>query len=325
MSDDAQARVLFIRQALAPCLEYSGKMPVRDLLQTAWLRLSMPTLMDAMAGLNINAALSLIESLEEGGRVDFALLDERLEKLYAEADVSEAAGQVELLTMHGAKGLQWDVVILPGLGHKGAGVDTPLLAFCEAPVAGGAVPLMAAKASTRQKDALYTLVRNIEKSKDNNELQRLLYVACTRPETHLHLLAHVSEHSGKAANGSLLHLLLAADEHCFGAQIYNIEANEHALASRPALQRMRCMPEAPANASEEHLEQETEFIWAGVEAAPVGNAVHAALQHIGEIGIEYWHDDHTQAELTRMTCLLIGEGLSGAVLKKASDRCAEGL
>ncbi|MDQ6996788.1 MAG: UvrD-helicase domain-containing protein, partial [Mariprofundus sp.] len=69
MSDDAQARVLFIRQALAPCLEYSGKMPVRDLLQTAWLRLSMPNLMDAMAGLNINAALSLIESLEEGGRV----------------------------------------------------------------------------------------------------------------------------------------------------------------------------------------------------------------------------------------------------------------
>jgi len=326
LSIDAQARITFIRQALQPCMAHSGKAPVRDVLQTAWLRLSMPSLIDATASLNVDAALALIESLQEGGRIDFSLLDERLEKLYAEADVAEAAGYVELMTMHGAKGLQWDVVILPGLGHKGAGIDMPLLAFSEVPVHGGAMPLLAAKASTRQKDALYSLINNVEKSKDNNELKRLLYVACTRPETTLHMLGHVSERQSEAASGSLLHLLLSADEYCFGAHIHRIDMTEHAaLASPPALQRMRCIPAALPVCSAPAHEQETEYVWAGAEAAPVGNALHAALQHVAEIGVEHWSDDHTQAEYGRMSRCLLAEGLSGRMLQLASGRCADGL
>jgi len=286
----------------------------------------MPALIDATASLNVDAALSLIESLEEGGRIHFALLDERLEKLYAEADVTEVAGQVELLTMHGAKGLQWDMVVLPGLGRRGAVANAPLLAFSEVPVAGGAVPLMAAKASTRQKDALYSLVNGIEKSKDNNELQRLLYVACTRPETSLHMLAHVSEGKAEAANGSLLQLLFSHDEHCFGAQLWHIEAaGEPSHASRVSLQRISCLPGGLPTLPEENSEQETEYIWAGPEAAPVGNALHAALQHVAQIGMEQWHDELTQAEFKRMSRMLIGEGLSGLMLEDASARCTNGL
>jgi len=326
LSIDAQARVMFIRQALAPCVEISGKAAVRDLLQTAWLRLSMPALIDATASLNVEAALSLIASLEEGGRIDFALLDERLQQLFAAPDASDAAGQVELLTMHGAKGLQWDVVILPGLGHKGANADAPLLAFSEVPNAGGTMLLMAAKASTRQKDALYTLVNNVEKHKDEHELQRLLYVACTRPETTLHMLGHVSESKGEATTGSLLQLLLNADEACFGAHICNIEGSEEFTAAiQIALQRISDLPDPSPTITEDDKEQETEYVWAGVEAAPVGNAVHAALQHVAEVGVEHWGEAHTQVELQRMSRLLIGEGLSGAMLKTASKRCAVGL
>lgn len=326
LSIDAQARIAFFRQALQPCLALSGKTPLRNLLQTAWRRLSMPALIDATASLNVDAALSLIESLEEGGRIHFARLDERLEKLYAEADITETAGQVELLTMHGAKGLQWDVVILPGLGRRSASGDTPLLAFSEVPVAGGAAPLMAAKASARQKDALYSLVNGVERSKDNHELQRLLYVACTRPETSLHMLGHVSESKAEAANGSLLQLLLSHDEHCFGAQLCHIEAaGEPPHASRISLQRISALPDALPLMLEENNEQETEYIWAGSEAAPVGNALHAALQHVAQIGMEHWHDKLTQAEFARMSRTLIGEGLSGLMLKDASIRCANGL
>jgi len=338
LSVDAQDRIASLGQALAPCLASSGKMPVRELLQMAWVRLSMPSLIDVTASQNVDTALSLIESLQEGGRVDFSLLDERLEKLYAAPDASEAAGQVELLTMHGAKGLQWDVVVLPGLGHKGANVDTPLLAFTEVPVPGGAMPLMAARASTRQKDALYSLVTKIENSKYNNELQRLLYVACTRPETTLHLLGHVSETKGEAATGSLLQLLLANDEACFGAQLCNIEAGEQsANTSQQTLQRVKdvaaiaplATPHQSANPhqtdNQTEIEVETEYVWAGVEAAPVGNAVHAALQQIAEIGIEHWGDMQTQTVLKRMFRMLVAEGLSGSVLETASARCADGL
>jgi len=333
LSIDAQARVQSIRVALAPCIAMSGKVSVRDMLQVAWLRLSMPALIDASASLNVDESMALVETLEQGGRVDFALLDERLEKLYAAPDVSEAAESVELMTMHGAKGLQWDVVILPGLGHKGANVDAPLLAFSEVPIEGGAMPLMAVKASTRQKDALYSLVNSVEKSKGHNELQRLLYVACTRSETTLHMLGHVSETKGEAATGSLLELLIGEDECCFGAQIFNIEADEDQLvtADRSSLERVGEPLDLLVLSTDRdvellnHHELETEYLWAGAEAAPVGNALHAALQHIADVGIEHWSDADLQRELEGITRMLIAEGLSGGLLKAASQRCADGL
>ncbi|MFQ5355285.1 MAG: UvrD-helicase domain-containing protein, partial [Mariprofundaceae bacterium] len=138
LSPDARERVIFVRKALEPCMAISGAVSVRDLLETAWQRLLMPSLTDATSSLNVSTTLELIGLLEEGGRIDFALLDGRLKKLYAAPDASDAAARVELLTMHGAKGLQWDVVILPGLGYGSAKSDTPLLAFSEVPVEGGA-------------------------------------------------------------------------------------------------------------------------------------------------------------------------------------------
>jgi len=326
LSVDAQARIAFLRQALRPCMISSGKVSVRDMLQSAWSRLAMPELIDATASQNVEAALALVESLEQGGRIDFALLDERLKKLYGAPDASEAAGQVELLTMHGAKGLQWDTVILPGLGHKGAAPDTPLLAFTEVAVCGGAMPLMAAKASTRQQDALYSLVNKIENSKYNNELQRLLYVACTRPEITLHLLGHVSESKGEAARGSLLHLLLSNNGTCFGAHLFDIESANTTVTSSPSvLQRVKAIPDVAPLIVDSQSEQETEYIWAGAEAAPVGNAMHAALQQIAATGIEHWNDDDTQTAIKRMSRMLIGEGLSGLMLKGALARCTDGL
>jgi ATP-dependent helicase/nuclease subunit A len=326
LNAETQVRLAFVRQALAPCLENSGKVPVRDLLETAWARLSMPAIVDEKTNLNIKAALELIESLEEGGRINFALLDEQLDQLYAAPDASAQAGQVELLTMHGAKGLQWDVVILPGLGHGGGRTDSPLLAFTEVPVPGGATPLIAAKAETRNKDALYSLVCSVEKNKYNNELQRLLYVACTRAKTSLHMLGHVSESKEQASSGSLLSLLLAGSEDCFGAHITSsAPVEQHENTERNALQRISRVPEITESIDEGGSEQETEYVWAGAEAAPVGNAVHAALQHVAEIGIENWNTENTDRVLAQMQRMLMADGLSGDMLETATTRCADGI
>jgi len=325
MSPDAQMRVVFVRNALAPCMSISGAVSVRDLLEMAWLRLSMPRMIDTTASLNVDSALALITSLEEGGRINFPLLDERLQKLYAAPDASEAA-QVELLTMHGAKGLQWDVVILPGLGYGGRQSDSPLLAFSDVPVAGGTRLLISPKPATRKDDPLYSFIRSIEKSKDNNELQRLLYVACTRCKTTLHMLGHLSGKREEATKGSLLHLLLAGGDDCFGAQLFPINpAEQHINPARKPLQRISCLPELPPEGRENLGEQETEYVWAGAEAAPVGNAVHAALQHVAEIGIENWSEEDTVEERSRISRMLMADGLSAEMLEAASTRCSDGL
>ncbi|MDQ6965430.1 MAG: UvrD-helicase domain-containing protein, partial [Mariprofundaceae bacterium] len=183
LDDDAQARALYLRAALAPCLEIAGRVALRPMLTQAWERLGMPGLESEDTSRNIEAMLTLVEELDEGGWLRFDLLDERLEKLYAAPDASQAAARVELLTMHAAKGLQWDVVILPGLGRGTGRGDDPLLAFTEVPVADGIQPLVAVKGAVRSSDTIYKLVRSVEKVRENNELSRLLYVACTRAET----------------------------------------------------------------------------------------------------------------------------------------------
>jgi len=328
LDSDAQLRVEFLNKALAPCMQVSGKLPVRDLVVSAWQRLAMPSLIDQTAMLNIDAALELIESLDEGGRINFQLLDERLEQLFAAPDVREEAAQVELMTMHGAKGLQWDTVILPGLGNSGRNNDAPLLAFTDVAVGDQVLPLMAAKASVRSEDAIFSLVNGIEKSKYNYELERLLYVACTRAESSLHMFGHVSESTGKATSGSLLKLLLpdGIEGGCFDAEVRELEVLEAvADAEEIGVKRMSQVPEIVEPEPGEAIELEAEYLWAGPEAAPVGNAVHAALQRIGECGVEQWGADQNKQDQLRMRRLLLAEGLSGAMLEQAQKRAETAL
>jgi ATP-dependent exoDNAse (exonuclease V) beta subunit len=320
---DAQRRTARLWQAMAPCLGIAGRLPVRELLETAWHRAGMPGLIGSDAGSNVAAMLDLVDEIDQGGRVDFALLDERLERLFSAPDSSPAAARVELLTMHGAKGLQWDVVILPGLGYGRAKSDAPLLAMTDVPLATGVQSLMAMRPPRRGKDAAFAMLQNVEKVRESNELSRLLYVACTRSESELHMFGHVSEASGEAMKGSLLGLLLGdgMGEDCFGATVHAMQTvGAASIHERRPLTRVADPGAAPAwpPAMEE---VESEYFWAGPEAAPVGTAVHAALQHIGERGIEAWNEADSASEVARMRRMLIGEGLSGAALARAVERC----
>jgi len=324
---EAAERVIALRRALAPSLDQAGRVPVRQLLQSAWHRMAMGGSLDQSGSRNVDVTLDLIATLDEGGQIDFSLFDERLEKLYAAPDSSPEAAQVELMTMHGAKGLQWDVVILPGLGKRGNSSDSPLLAYSDVPVHGQVHPLLAVRAATRGDDALFSLVNGMEKSKYDYELARLLYVACTRAESSLHMLGHVSESSGSATSGSLLNLLIpgGVEGGCFGAQLVDLEREEDLQrAQRLPLQRIRKLP--PARIIEEQQsEAEAEYLWAGAEAAPVGNAVHAALQRIGDVGVEQWQRDPNRYEQLPLQRLLIAEGLSGEMLKQAQSRAERAL
>jgi len=324
-----RARVMHVIQALQPCMAMSGRTSVRDLVQTAWLRLGMPQMLGETARINAETVLDLMGDIEADqntfGRVDFSLFDERLKALYAAPDASKEAAQVELMTMHGAKGLQWDVVILPGLGKASKNSDPPLLAFTEAPSEDGEMLLMSPRAATRSSDALYDLIRTIEKDKETNESMRLLYVACTRAETGLHLLGDVSEKNGNPEKHSFMELLYKGGEGCFGAEICAMQAEMSGVTGEHLLlTRIRTIPEA-LPVEERAGNTEPEYGWAGPEAAPIGTALHAALQQVAERGVESWNDELTGQGIGFMRRMLLAEGLSGALLKDALGRCEKGL
>jgi len=323
----ARRRIEHLKAALSPCLHRAGRTGVRHLLQTAAQRMGIPGLLTEDAARNIDALLALVGELDAGGGIRFDLLDERLEKLFAAPESSREAARIELMTMHGAKGLQWDVVILPGLGRKPPSGDAPFLAFADVPAQGGGHPLIAVHAAVRRSDAVYNMIRNVEKIRESNELARLLYVACTRAETALLMFGHAAGKEGRATGGSLLSLLLpdGIEGDCYGAELMGMEAGEgEQPVQRRPLRRIRDLPELGEQGPDDG-ETISEYFWAGPETAPIGVALHAALQQIAEQGIEIWREADTQRMHKLMRRVLVMEGLSGEVLEAAVQAASSGL
>ena len=124
--------------------------------------------------------------------------------LYAKA----GAAKVELLTIHNAKGLEFDTVIIPGLGRQPRGQDKELFQFWRMPAGFVIAPNPGRGAANNDPGKrLYDAVASLRKEALENESLRLLYVGLTRAKKRLELLGHATAgKSGGAypAAGSLL-------------------------------------------------------------------------------------------------------------------------
>ncbi|MGB6014527.1 MAG: 3'-5' exonuclease, partial [Nodosilinea sp.] len=139
----------------------------------------------------------LVRSLEAGS-FDVLAVIRRLQRLQtAEVEVPRPAlaggNAVSLMTIHGSKGLEWPVVIVPDLTRQSP-PDSPLVRFD--PDLGVALKLED-EDGERQKTALYTLLEQRKKAADSEESKRVLYVALTRARDRLILTA------AKSAGGGL--------------------------------------------------------------------------------------------------------------------------
>jgi ATP-dependent exoDNAse (exonuclease V) beta subunit len=122
-------------------------------------------------------------------------LKRRLNSLYAEpASSSIADGRlpVELLTIHKAKGLEWDVVLVPGMGRGGGQSQSVLLNWLEFDGAsdGGisaSVVLAPIGQKGADKDRLGRWLTGIRAKREAAENKRVFYVAATRAREELHL------------------------------------------------------------------------------------------------------------------------------------------
>ncbi len=319
--------------ALEPAVSQVRRLPLRKLLESTWLRLAGPATLNKTQLSNTDVFFNLVERLEQETQLDIDLLKQRLQKLYAKPEIKPYAEQVELLTMHGAKGLQWDTVILCGLGKTARAKDKDVLVQTETNTHQGK-RLLLSPLPQHGKNQTYELIRNFEKERDNLEIARLLYVACTRAEHALHLFGEVNKNDAPASS-SLLALLMLDDMSCFDAQVVRHEPlpeAETAQQTEPKMQRLTPSFAAPqpfaAIASSQQRDDniaanhKPEFSWAGVSAKAVGIALHAALQQLAEQGIDA-ADNQKLSDLMR--AVLHREGMSAAHLDKTLKRCEYGL
>jgi ATP-dependent exoDNAse (exonuclease V) beta subunit len=134
LPDAARARLLRAREALGRSLVERERCELARWVENAWLRLGGPAA--CVDEEDLGHARAFIEGLArwsaEPGWGGPLSLEESLAELYANHDAAPEDA-VQIMTIHRAKGLEFDKVILPGLGRKLRANPEPLLRWLELP------------------------------------------------------------------------------------------------------------------------------------------------------------------------------------------------
>jgi ATP-dependent exoDNAse (exonuclease V) beta subunit len=172
-------------------------------IERTWRTLGGPACIDAAAYENTQVFFSLLDAVTPDGLApSTAEFDAEFNRLFAQPDpaVSERCG-IQLMTIHKAKGLGFEVVLVPGLDRKSSSDPKPLVCSLERTSPGNSAEneFLVAPIGLHGEDTepLYAWVRNQRQIRFDEERKRLFYVACTRARRELHLLgAAVASASG---------------------------------------------------------------------------------------------------------------------------------
>jgi ATP-dependent exoDNAse (exonuclease V) beta subunit len=310
---------------------------LRDRVEGAWLALGGPACVEDATELeDAEIFLDELERLEEAGEVDLQALEKSLGELYALPDVDAGPDAVEIMTVHKAKGLEFDTVIVPGLDRSPRAGPKPLFAWKSLP---GARLLLAPIDETGgADDPTYAYVRALEKEAEDIEAGRLFYVAATRARQRLHLLACATcdKESGEQKSPDKRSLLARiwwqAQEH------FDPAAAEARQDSPPApmpdlLRRLPAdfaLPDFPREnfwkpSEQGGEESDIEFSWAGETARHVGTVVHRWLQRIADDELWGWDAPRIDSLQENFSRELARRGVAAADLKRSSELVAKAL
>ncbi len=287
------------RAVLAPAVEQRLRGTLRDRVEGAWLALGGPACLggepgDASALEDAETYLDALEQLEEAGEVDFARLAGLLEELYAPPDPAAGEADLQIMTIHKAKGLEFGTVILPGLERPPGRGDAPLMRWKELP--NGNLLLAPIKETGSAEEPAYDYLKKLDREAEDTEAARLLYVAATRARHRLHLLACPKK--TMPPKRSLLACAWPVARDIFeGVEPPEAGITSDVTKSKPfILKRLvagwTAPPPPPAAAwtplPEGREAEQVEFSWAQETARHVGIVVHRWLQQIAEDELKGW-------------------------------------
>ncbi len=233
LSEDGRARLEVTRARLGAAFAARAATSFAHWVERTWRALDGPACLDRDDELRTAEQLFALLAQQErlGDLDDPARLEDALAAQQPQGDPPRGHG-IEIMTMHRAKGLEFDTVIALGLGRDPPSDDEQPLHWLERAAADGSkdlllAPTLADPASERLTD----FVRRADRDRGRAERARLLYVAATRARDRLHLVWQLSPARPEPKPGSLLSWLWDTLEPA-------ARAAEHADGSEPAEQEV---------------------------------------------------------------------------------------
>ena len=200
-------------------LEGVGRLPLHWVVEKAWEKLSGPRFVGERYGATgVSNSRTFLQLLLEAEK---AVPEETLKRLefllseaYAPPDPMASRTAVQIMTVHRAKGLEFDRVFIPHLDWSpasGGRWESPLYLLERLP-GGSEGHLIGLRPDRRTKEdeGIYGLLKRMKKERKLGESKRLFYVALTRAKKALHLsgLAKMVEEEYKPPTSSLLSYIL---------------------------------------------------------------------------------------------------------------------
>jgi ATP-dependent exoDNAse (exonuclease V) beta subunit len=347
LSVDGRGRVVRVHEILLEAVMNVGRWPLRELVERTWLALGGPAVLsEENKRQDVAEFLDLIGSRDEGGVIrDFSLLNERLEMFFARPLVGEC--KVEVMTIHQAKGLEFDIVLIPQAARGTRQSDKDLLIWTEETDQDGQTVLrIAAQPRKGDPSEAYAAIETENKKKEEEENKRLFYVACTRAKNELHVFGSVKRKKdgspSKAGSHTFLGLVWSSVQGVFESaarrrvpqqQSFLYEAIDASagtvlnrlpdgwrmpkfamsVAWQPALQR------APAAA------RRVTFEWVGDASRHAGTVIHDILRRIAMDGLEKWSEARIAATMPLIRAELLRLGVPAVEEPQASNQVVRAL
>jgi ATP-dependent helicase/nuclease subunit A len=350
LSADGRARLERVRAALATSLAQRARGPLREHVAGAWYALGGPACVEQETDLeDAETYFRYLDKHEDAGALpDRATFEAGLDQLYALPDL-DADDTLQIMTIHKAKGLEFDVVVVPGLARSPRRDDKKLFLWTEQPDVDGSNELLLApiNAAGDAGDLIYAWIEQFNSEKQSLEDGRLLYVAATRARRHLHLLGSVNiavEEDGTPrikppSAQSLLGRLWPVVVPVYEAALRDVPAASPSTAEQAqvidqSLRRLPAgwtLPAAPQGADwatpqdSARTQDELEFSWAGETARHVGSVVHRWLQRITDDGVAKWDAPRINALESAIRHALAAQGIGEHDIAAAAARVRQAL
>ncbi len=307
LSSDGRERLARVYPVLKSSMAERERKNIREWIEHTWQLLGGPAcLSDPIDMDDANAYFNLLNTFAEGQQtIHIEQLKEKIQRLFA-ATLHEDK-TLQIMTIHSAKGLEFDNVILPHLERKMPHDDKPLLSWMERPLANDKMALLLAPihATGASTDPMYDYIYRLHKIKTRYETDRLFYVAATRAKKRLNLFfsAETKEDGEiKLESGSFLEKLWP---HIQQTGLFTQHSNEQnqLLNLKPEKLSKKITRLKNEWTNPLFTTQNTDIIlhnrkdgFALPDNRPklLGIVIHRIMQQLSHHGISWWEDKTTQ-------------------------------